>query len=81
MTSRPVWSAVMLLFFTLTAMAIFVFAGTFVVNLDDNFTRIYDNSAFFNGSKTRIVVMKEDGSDMGKMEFDALLALPYVEGI
>ncbi len=81
MTSRPVWSAVMLLFFILTAMAIFVFAGTFVVNLDDNFTRIYDNSAFLNGSKTRIVVMKEDGSDMGKKEFDALLALPYVEGI
>ncbi|MDE7326563.1 MAG: ABC transporter ATP-binding protein [Lachnospiraceae bacterium] len=80
-SSRPVWSAVMLLFFALTAFALFVFAGTFVVNLDDSFTRMYDNSAFLNGSKTRIVVMKEDGNDMGKEDYNALLALSYVERI
>lgn len=57
--SRPVWTAVTLFFFTLTAFAMFAFAGTFVVNLDDAFTRYYDNTAFVNGSDTRILVVKE----------------------
>ncbi len=80
-SSRPIWSAIMLFFFALTALALFVFAGTFVINIDDSFTRAYDPSAFANGEKTRIAVVKEDGTSMTKEDYDALLALPFVERI
>ncbi len=84
-TSRPVWTVITLLFFAMTAFAMFVFAGTFVVNLDDAFTRYYDNSAFVNGSKTRILVMKTS-QDLGKeslqeADWDALLHLDNVDSV
>ncbi len=81
--SRPVWAAVTLLFFVMTAFAMFAFAGTFVVNLDDAFTRYYDNSAFANGSDTRILVVKEDPEQgtaaLEQEDWGHLLALEYVE--
>ena len=80
-SSRPIWSAIMLFFFALTALALFVFAGTFVINIDDSFTRTYDASAFANGEKTRIAVVRGDGTSITKEDCDALLALPFVERI
>lgn len=83
--SRPIWTVVTLLLFTLTAFAMFAFAGTFVVNLDDAFTRYYDNSAFVNGSDTRILVMKEDPEQgsvpLGREDWERLLALEHVESV
>lgn len=79
MTSRPVWTAIMLAFFTLTAFATFAFLGTFIVNLDDTPTRLYDNSAFRNGDRERIVVVHPDGEAMTDEDLTALLALPHVE--
>ncbi len=84
-TSRPVWSGITLLFFAMTAFAMFVFAGTFVVNLDDAPTRYYDNSAFVNGSNTRILVMKtsqdQEKSPLQEADWKALLALDYVDSV
>ena len=77
--SRPVWTAMMLCFFALTAFAVFAFLGSFIVALDDTSTRIYDNTAFRNGDQRRIVVVREDGADMEQADLDALLALDYVE--
>ena len=76
--SRPVWSAIMLLFFMLTAVSLFVFLGTFTVNLDDSSTRYYDDSVFADGSKDRIVVAKSDLSEMTSEELERLLEVPHV---
>lgn len=78
MTARPVWTTIMLTFFTLTAFAVFAFLGTFIVNIDDTPTRLYDNSAFRNGSMTRIVAVHPDGEALSDDDLQALLALPHV---
>ncbi len=81
MGSRPVWSGMMLLFFTLTAFAIFAFLGTFIVNLDDTHTRLYDPSAFRNGDRTRIVAARNDGQLLTDSDITALQSIPHVLNI
>lgn len=76
--SRPVWTSLVLLFFALTAFAVFAFLGTFIVNLDDTPTRIYDNSAFRNGDQGRIVVGIADGGVFTQSDWNTLTALEYV---
>ena len=77
--SRPVWSGVLLGLFALTAFGLFAFAGTVLANLDDTFTRTYDDSAFRNGNSRRIVVIRPDGEDFAPEEVDALRSLDHVE--
>ena len=79
--SRPVWSALMLFFFTLTVFAVFSLAGTFISALDDTPTRLYDDSAFQNGDNRRIAVAKADGSDMTEKDEQTLLGVKYVESL
>lgn len=81
LTSRPVWSSIMLLFFALTAFAVFAFLGTFIVNLDDTSTRIYDNAAFRNGDKERIVVVRADGEKLTEEDIGRLLTVSHAESI
>lgn len=81
MKGRPVWAALVLLFFAMTAFAVFAFLGTFIVNLDDTPTRIYDGSAFLNGTMTRIVVQRPDSAPMEQGDYDALLAVEQVESL
>ena len=73
LSGRPVWSALVLLFFVLTAFAVFAFLGTFVVSVDDTNTRMYDNSAFQNGSMQRIVVIRGDQAPLTENDFSAIL--------
>ena len=80
-SSRPVWSSIMLAFFALTAFAVFAFLGTFIVNLDDTNTRIYDNSAFRNGDKERIVVIRSDGEKLTGEDIERLLTVSHVESM
>lgn len=79
--ARPVWSAVMLLFFALTAFAVFAFLGTFIVNLDDSNTRLYDDSAFRNGDPERIVLIRNDKARFKTEDFSTLLAVDHVESL
>lgn len=79
--SRPVWSCLVLLFFVLTAFSVFAFLGTFLVNLDDTSTRIYDDSAFPNGTMTRIVAVRTDGQPMTQKDYDSILQIPYVDAL
>lgn len=81
LTGRPVWSGVVLLLLALTAFAVFAFLGTFIVALDDTPTRHYDNTAFRNGTPTRIVAQRIDGETMTQADYDALLAMEYVESL
>lgn len=76
--SRPVWTALVVLFFALTAFGVFAFLGTFIVDLDDTDTRSYDNSAFLNGNQNRIVVATLDGSPMTEADYQKLIAIPHV---
>ncbi len=79
--ARPIWSFLMLLLFTLSAFAVFAFLGTFLSALDDTDTRIYDQSAFRNGNKERIVVVRSDTAPMEERDFEALLGVEYVESL
>ncbi len=79
MRSRPVWSAIALLFATLTAFAVFAFLGSFIVALDDTSTRIYDSDAFLNGDKNRIVAVRNDTANMTQADYDAILSISHVE--
>lgn len=81
MSARPVWSAIMLVFFALTAFGVFAFLGTFIVNLDDTHTRIYDHSAFRNGAMERIVVVHPDGEDLTAADWEKLLELDHVTAL
>ena len=78
---RPVWSALVLLFFALTAFAVFAFLGTFLVALDDTPTRLYDDKAFPNGDKNRVVVQRLDGEPFTREDYDKLLAVRHVQSL
>lgn len=78
MRSRPAWSMIMLLFTMLTAFAVFAFLGSFIVALDDTSTRVYDDSAFLNGEKERIVAVRLDSKPMTQEDYDAILAISHV---
>lgn len=79
--SRPVWCSLMTLFFALTAFAVFAFLGAFIIALDDTNTRLYDPSAFLNGSKTRIVVSDSDLQPMDQRDYELLAGLKYVTSV
>ena len=81
MRARPVWCAMMVALFAVSAFAVFAFLGTFIVALDDTPTRIYDDSVFLNGDERRIVVMHMDGSPMTQADVDALLEVEYVQSL
>ena len=81
LAGRPVWFTLVLLFFTLTAFAVFSFLGTFIVALDDTSTRIYDNSAFRNGNQERIIVSTLDHSPMTDADYEAILDVSYVQAL
>ena len=77
--ARPVWSAMVLLFFTLTAFAVFAFLGSFIVALDDTTTRIYQSDAFLNGAMDRIVAVRKDGGTFTQEDYDTILSIKYVD--
>lgn len=81
MNARPVWTGLVLLFFALIAFAVFAFLGTFIVNLDDTSTRVYDHSAFYNGDKTRIVVQRADIQPLTQADMEAIVSLEYAESL
>ena len=81
LTGRPVWFSFVLLFFALTAFAVFSFLGTFIVALDDTNTRVYDPRAFRNGDPTRIVVQRADGQPMTQADYDKLTGVSHVKAL
>lgn len=79
--SRPVWSAMVLLFFVLTAFSVFAFLGSFIVALDDTSTRVYQTDAFLDGTKTRIVAVRKDQQPMTQEDYETILSIKYVESL
>lgn len=64
-------------FMAVAIFAYFLFFGNFLANLDDTNTKLYENSAFFNSDKTRIVVRHADGSPMTEADFAFLQSLEH----
>ncbi len=79
--SRPVWSTLMGLFFSITAFAVFAFLGTFIIALDDTDTRIYDADAFANGDPKRIIVSTLEQRPMTEADYETILQTPYVQAL
>lgn len=79
--SRPVWTAIMAVFFAITAFAVFAFLGVFISSVDDTFTRVYDPSAFKNGDPTRIVVLDPELGALTREDYAAFLSIPHVEAV
>ena len=79
--SRPVWAAILALFFTLTAFAVFAFLGTFIIALDDTDTRIYDDSAFLNGDRNRIVVTTVGQKPLTQTDYETILNTEFVQSL
>ena len=75
--SRPVWSTLMTLFFSITAFAVFAFLGTFIIALDDTDTRIYDLNAFTNGDPQRIIISTLDKRPLTQADYETILRNPY----
>ena len=76
--SRPAWCGAVGLFFALTAFAIFVFLGSFIVALDDTPTRIFEPDAFRNGDMLRIAVVRKDGNNLTEEDYASVLDTEYV---
>ena len=81
LSGRPVWTALVLAFFTLTAFAVFAFLGTFIIALDDPSTRIYDTSAFRNGDRKRIVAVLGEEKPLSEEDYQAILSCEYVTSL
>ena len=78
---RPIWCAMTTALLAFSAFAVFAFLGTFISSLDDAPTRIYDDSAFKNGDRLRIVVGHTDGSPMTRSDAEKIIALEYVQSL
>lgn len=79
--ARPVFIALASLIMAVSSFITFAFLGTFAANIDDTGTKIYDPTAFRNGSPERIVVMKDGASPFSADEREELCGLKYVEGV
>lgn len=80
-SGRHVFTTIMISIFALTAFAVFAFLGVFIIALDDTSTRIYDNSAFLNGSMDRIAVMRGDAGAFTEEDHKAILSISHVRSI
>lgn len=67
--------------FFFTAVASFLFLGNFLANLDDTATRTYNNTAFSNSNKTRIAVVREDGTAMTNEDLSFFTSLAQVKEV
>ncbi len=79
--SRPVFTAILCLLLAVTMFITFVFAGNFIISLDDSPTRIYDPRAFTNGDSRRLTVMRADGAELTQEDYQKILSAKYVESI
>ncbi len=79
--SRPVWTALMALLFTLTAFAVVAFMGSFVAALDDTNTKLYDPSSFINGSPERLVISRMDLLPLTQEDYETIANLKYVTSL
>ena len=79
--SRPVWTALLAVFFAATAFAVFAFLGVFIAFTDDTTTRRYDASAFLNGDPTRIIFRRGDGKSLTDEDMARVLSISHTKAV
>lgn len=78
-TTQPRRAALFLCFLLFTSLISFIFLGEIYSNMDDTFTKDYDNRAFLNGNNTRIVVKRPDGKAITDADIKTFQKINYVE--
>lgn len=71
-------SALFLFFFLVTATISFFFIGELLMNMDDRISMEYDDTAFPEENKTRIVAKRQDGKAITEKDRDTMAALRHV---
>lgn len=71
-------TALFLFFFLVTATISFFFIGELMMNVDDRISMEYDDTAFPEENKTRIVAKRQDGKAITEKDRDAIAALRHV---
>lgn len=71
-------TALFLFFFLVTATISFLFIGELLMNVDDKISMEYDDTAFPEENKTRIVAKRQDGKAITEKDRDTMAALRHV---
>ena len=79
--ARPVFFILTFLILLLTSVASFVFIGNFIISMDDTPSRSYDSSAFLNGDKKRIVLVKEGKESFDDDEIETIKSQNFVTSV
>lgn len=76
--AKPKRAILLSVFMLLVSVATFVFIGTIIANMDDTTTKVYDDKAFINKQLNRIVVMKNDKTEITPEDLNKFNDLKYV---
>ena len=76
--AHPVFFFFTLLILLLTGISSFIFIGNFMIATDDVVSRVYDNKAFMNGDRTRIVLAKDGRAAFTDEEIERIGEQRYV---
>ena len=79
--SRPTFSVIICLLLAFTTFITFSFLGTFISELDDSDTKIYESDSFANGDPLRLILMKAQGAPFTPEDFEKILSIERVSGI
>lgn len=79
--ARPVWTLLMILFFSVTAFGIFVFLGNVIRTWDDTGTKLYSSELYLNGLDTRLLVTRADLARMTEEDYTKILSVPWIVGL
>lgn len=79
--AQPGRAALITLFMAAVLTAAFMLLTTFLANMDDTPTRIYDDTAFKNGDNTRLVVRRTDGAAVTEADLAYFRSLKRVREV
>lgn len=76
--NKPVTFAFLMSFMVAVAAAFFILLGGFFSNLDQTTSKIFDSNRFANKDINRLIVMKNDGSEITKEDEEELASIDKV---
>lgn len=78
---QPKKSCLIFLFILLVTLSSFVFMGSFLGNLDESSSKIYNNGAFANANKTRVVVSRKDSNSLDTSDYENISKMNYASSV
>jgi ABC-type lipoprotein export system ATPase subunit len=76
--ARPKTTAFMALFLAVISLSFFLLLGGVFSNLDEATSKYYSSTIFANGDKTRLLVQKQDGSELTETDRDVFAKISHV---